>query len=97
MTPAEKLAKKKQWRRAKRNGPPSPPRRAVWKPRLRELRESLRISMRDVAAAVGLGLSSYWQIENGTDPMLTNAVRIATFFGRAVEDLWPTANRRTPP
>ncbi len=88
-TPAERLAARKPWRRPKRNGPPHPPRKAVWDTRLRAVREELKLSMRDVAKAVRLSLTTYWQIENGTDPMLTNAVRIAAFFGMTVESLWP--------
>lgn len=46
------------------------------------------LSMRDVAEAVGLSISSYFQIEHGGDPMLTTATRIAVFFGKSVDDLW---------
>lgn len=90
MTPAERLAKAKPYRTRKGEGnDPSPPRYAVWKCTLRERRESLRLSLRDVAAAVGLSVTGYWQIEKGGDVMLTTARRIAAFFGMPIEQLWP--------
>lgn len=89
MTPAELLAASKPRRRAKRNGPPAGPRTAVWAAAIRHRREALNLSMRDVAAAVGLSLPCYWSVEHGTDPMLTTARRIAAFFGATVEELWP--------
>ncbi len=85
-TPAERLAAKKPWRRPSRNGVTL--HKKVWYCGLREVREELKISMRDVAKAVGLSLTAYWQIEHGTDPMLSNAVKLAAFFGKPVEELW---------
>lgn len=88
MTPAEKLAARKPWRRrCPRNG--TPLRKVVWTCRIREFREALRISMRDVAAAVGRSLAGLHVIEMGSDPMLTTARRLAEFFGKSIEELWP--------
>lgn len=87
LTPAEKLAAKKPWRRPPRNG--TPPRRVVWDCKVRTLREALRISLRDVAKGCGLSVTALWQIEMGSDPMLTTAAKLAEFFGRPVADLWP--------
>jgi DNA-binding XRE family transcriptional regulator len=85
-TPAEKLAKRKSRARGPRNA--KPPRNRVFAPKLRELREQLNLSIRDVAEAVGLSLSSYWEIEQGGDVCLTNALAIAKFFGVTVEAVW---------
>ena len=89
MTTAELLAAGKPRRRPKRNGPASPRRAAAWLTTLRDRRESLDLSMRDVAEAVGLSIGGYFAVEHGTDPMLTTAVKIAAFFGATVEELWP--------
>jgi DNA-binding XRE family transcriptional regulator len=88
VTPAEKLAAKKPWRRPPRNKAPYK-RRAVWVCRCREFREALRLSLRDVAAAVKLSVTALHQIEHGTDPMLETARRLADFYDLSVETLWP--------
>lgn len=93
MTPAEKLAKKKPWMRGKRNGPPHP-RRVVWICRVREVRESLRISIKDVAKALGMSISGLWQIEMGSDPMLTTVRMLCAFFGKTEMELWPEKRRK---
>jgi DNA-binding XRE family transcriptional regulator len=87
MTPAEKLSAKKPWRREPRNKVQD--RKVTWVCRVREVRESLRLSLEDVALAVKLSKTAYWQIEHGGDPQLTSARRIADFFGKSEKDLWP--------
>ena len=87
-TPAERLAAKKPWRRAPRNAAKYP-RRFAWRCGCREVRESLRISLRDVAKAIGLSVTALWQVEHGGDPMLTTAVKLARFYGKTIEELWP--------
>ncbi len=87
MTPAEKLAAKKPWRRSPRNHIAT--RRRVWNCRVRDTRERLRLSLDDAADGIGISKTALWQIEMGSDPMLTTASAIATFFGMEVKDLWP--------
>lgn len=87
MTPAEKLAKAKP-RRKLRAKPYE--RKAPWKCAITAMRHELRISLDDVATAVGIAKTTLWQIEHGTDPMLTTAVKLAEFFGKSVEHLWST-------
>lgn len=86
MTPAEKLSKVKPWRKPSAKGakPPAP----VWSCRIREHREKLRLSLRDVANGVGLSQTAVHQVEHGSDPMLTSAVALGKFFGVPVETLW---------
>jgi DNA-binding XRE family transcriptional regulator len=93
MTPAEKLSAAKPWRRAPRNTTQSP-RKASWACEVRARREALRLSLRDVAAAVKLSVTALHQIEHGTDPMLTTARRIAVFFGATTDELWPALLRK---
>lgn len=87
MTPAEKLAARKPRRRAPRNV--KVVRKKVWACRARVYRERLNLSLRDVAKAVGVSVTAPHQIENGTDPQLTTARKLAVFFGATERDLWP--------
>lgn len=86
-SPAERLAAKKSWRRPPRNR--VEPRRRSWVCQVRAVREGLRISLRDVAAACSLSVTALWQIEMGGDPMLTTARKLAKFFGKTTDELWP--------
>jgi DNA-binding XRE family transcriptional regulator len=86
MTPAEKLAKKHKRQRAPRNR--STVRNTPWKCCCRELRDSLGLTLDHAAVGCGLSKTAYWQIEQGTDPMLTTAIRIAKFYGREIGELW---------
>lgn len=54
--------------------------------RIREIREARRLSMEDVAKAVGV---DFFHIEHGLVPKLATARRLADFFGKTVEELWP--------
>lgn len=87
MTPAEKLSRACPRQRAPRNTVPT--RRKVWKCLIREMREAHHLSLRTTAEAVHLALSALHAIENGGDPQLTSARRIAVFFGCSTDDLWP--------
>jgi DNA-binding XRE family transcriptional regulator len=88
LSPAEKLAVTKPQRRTpscsvKTKSPP------VWTCKMRRVRETLRLSLKDVAAGVGMTVSGIWQIEHGGDPLLTTARKLADFFGVDVWELWP--------
>lgn len=87
MTPAEQLAKAKTRKRPPRRAAPT--RKPVWTCRVRERRESLGLSLRDVAKGAGLSITALWQLEAGHDTMLTTATRLAHFFGCRVDELWP--------
>lgn len=93
MTPAEKVAKSKRRKRPKRNAPPKP-QPQVWEPKLREIREELDLSLRDVADSCELSVAAYFRIEHGyADPCLSTARTIAAFFGRDVWELWPKRHK----
>ncbi len=53
-----------------------------------ELRHALGLSQRDVAKEVGITCAAISTIENGTDPLLSTALKLAKFFGKNVSDLW---------
>lgn len=63
--------------------------RPVWVCRLREERQRLGLRMREVVAAVGISLATISRLEYGEDPQLTTARKLAAFYGRTVEELWP--------
>ncbi len=86
-SPAELMAARKAKRKPKaacqtvRNYP--------WKCLVRQYRTKNNLTSKEVAKAVGLSASGYFELENGQDPMLSTAKRIAAFFGVKVEVLWP--------
>lgn len=84
MTPAEKLSKSKPWRREPRNKV-----QVRWKCRLREFREELRLSLRDVASAVGLSITGILAVEMGGETQLVTARKLCVFFGRHLQEIWP--------
>ena len=92
-SPAEKLADAKSKLRPAANK--KPVKNKTWTCALRRIREALGLSFDDVANAVKLSKSGYWQIEQGSDPMLTTAYRLAEFFDLSVHDIWPSLNEPT--
>lgn len=86
-TPAEKLAAVKQRKRPRRNAS-----RIVRKHPLvchvRAVRESLNLSMRDVALAIKMSIAGLHAIEHGGDVQMTTACKIAAFFGKTIDELW---------
>jgi DNA-binding XRE family transcriptional regulator len=87
MTPAEELASRKQRKRPKRNNGKEP-RKVVLSCAVRDRREALNLSLRDVAAGVGLSISGLHAIEYGCDVQMTTALRLCKFFGCQQCDLW---------
>jgi DNA-binding XRE family transcriptional regulator len=89
-SPAEQLARSKVQRRKAQ-----PKRDAVWVCTLSDCRQRLRLTIAEVAAAVGLSNSGYWLIERGGDTTLTTARRLAEFFDTPIEALWPRREEKT--
>lgn len=88
MTPAMKLSRKKKTLVIRNRGIQNAPRRGPWRCRVREKRLALELTASEVADALGLSKAGLSQIENGGDPMLTTAFRLADFFGVSVDELW---------
>lgn len=82
MTPAEHAARSKAKKKKFHLHP-------HWAPTLREVRNSLGLSLYDVKQATGIAESAMSRIERGTDPMLSTALKLAVYYGRPVEVLWP--------
>ena len=90
MTPAQKLAASKPWRgraQTKPNGKPHV-RKRVWQCGLRAIREAHRLSLADVATAVGMTVSGLHEIELGANPRLDTVAKLTTFFGVDVWSIW---------
>ena len=86
MTPAETLAAERPRRRARRN---SSARSPAWVCLVRAERERLNLPMRAVAEVLGMSLANLSAVENGSDPQLSTAKKLAAFYGKPVDDLWP--------
>lgn len=84
MTKAERLSSKKIKRVS------SNLRKLPFICRIKELRLSLCLTLRDVEKETGVNNSSLCLIERGADLTLSNALVLATFFGRTIEELWPS-------
>lgn len=83
-TPAEKLAKKL----AQKLRPSACSREKAWETTIKTVRQSLGLTMAQVADALDMSYSGYWQIEFGCDTSLSSAARVAEFFGKGIPDLW---------
>lgn len=82
MTPAEKLASKKK-----------PRGKRVYTAHkgcaVAEYRLLLGLTIRDVATATGMSNAFICQVEHGCEISLTNARKLAAFFGKGIDELWP--------
>lgn len=87
-SPAEKLAAKKP---AAVSRPELPEDRVLSFPgcKLREYRESLRLTQREVEEGTGINNVAISRIEKGAGVHLVTARKLAAFFGCSVDDLWP--------
>ena len=86
ISPAERLAAECPRKREPRNVPRPD---GGWACKIRERRERLRLTLRSVAAAVGLSPTSLHHIELGGDVRLKHARKLSDFFGVTERDLWP--------
>lgn len=53
-------------------------------------RKLLGLTVRDVATGTGLSNAFICQVEHGCEVSLTNARKLATFFGKGIDELWPS-------
>lgn len=84
-TAAEKLARTKRRKRPRRNESSREP---LVRCRVREVRESLNLSLRDVAAAVGISIAGLHAIEHGNGCQMSSALKLAAFYGKSLDELW---------
>ena len=94
MTPAESLAKSIPPRRA--GCSKSKQYKRVFACAIGENRRRLRLSIHRVAKAVGMSVSGMFAIEQGTDPMLSTAFKLAKFYGCDINELWRPIKEPTP-
>lgn len=84
MTPAEQAAKKKgkkPFRTAKGVD-------AKLNCRLREFRDALGLSQREVATGADISYAVICRAEHGMEVWVGTALRIAKFFGKSIEEIW---------
>ena len=53
------------------------------------VRERLGISQPEMAVKIGLSPSGLWKLEQGTAVKLNIARKIARFYGKSIDELWP--------
>lgn len=58
--------------------------------RLLSVRKSFGLSVSDVARSVGISRATVSLVENGRSPTLYVARVLAAFFGKTIEELWPS-------
>lgn len=86
MTPAEKLAaKKSKTRKPRRDSRTFDTHKCL----CRLHREELGLTIRDVAEAIGISNPCICDVERGSETTLTTARKMAKFYGKSVDELWP--------
>jgi DNA-binding XRE family transcriptional regulator len=55
---------------------------------MRAVRNAIGLTMDQVSATVKISKATLSEIENGGNPTILNVLRLAQFYGRAVEELW---------
>lgn len=63
--------------------------------RLRAVREQLGLSLNEVAKAVGISNVGLYQIECGHGTRLGSARKLSAFYGKSIDELWPTKGGAT--
>jgi len=91
-TPAEILAAARVSKMRRRVAPLDAP---TWNCAARQIRESLELTASAVAKAIGVSPSTLSAIERGADPMLSTARKLADFYGRSIDSLWPSRCERS--
>lgn len=84
MSPAEKLAKKIKSKRRQIRA-----RIGIIDCKVRDLRHSLGLSTQAAAQGCGMSIANFNRVERGGDVQMTSAKKLAAFFGKPIEELWP--------
>jgi DNA-binding XRE family transcriptional regulator len=89
MTPAEKMAQDKKNRVGQeRQGRWRTSRQVIFNCKIREMREGLGLSTRDVAKGADISHVNVTMAESGYGVNLHTAMKLARFFGNKIEDIW---------
>ncbi len=60
------------------------------------VRERMGVSQPEMAVKMGLSPSGLWKIEQGTAVKLNVARKIAKFYGKSIDELWPEELEQVP-
>lgn len=63
--------------------------KCVWVCKIKDMRNALGLSLRDIEQATGINNVTLSFIERGAEPTLSNAYRLAEFFGKPLNEIWP--------
>jgi transcriptional regulator with XRE-family HTH domain len=58
------------------------------------MRKAMGLTLRDVSKATGISLASVNRAERGRETTLSNAKKIAAFFGQPVDDIWISRQKK---
>lgn len=61
---------------------------SVFKCRMAEMRAEQGLVLRDVSEKTGMSITGLWQIEQGSDPLLSTAIKLSAFFGKPINEIW---------
>lgn len=61
----------------------------VWVCTARGERERVGLTLQSAAEAIGIGTVTLHKVEHGGDVQLVTAAKIAAFYGKKIEELWP--------
>lgn len=87
MTRAEEIASERRPRKLKDRTRSN--RKYPWVCTLRLQRQKLGLSMEDIADELHRSRQMVMELENGADPKLSVAQKLADLFGLTIQDLWP--------
>ena len=88
MTPAEHLANLKRCHPTRVR---IAARETTWRCNLNPKRQELSLTLRDIEGKIGVSNATLSQIERGAETSLLIAMKLCTFFGCTVEEMWPEA------
>ena len=56
----------------------------------KKFREGMGLSLSDVALHVHCSSAQLAAVENGVSPNLRDAIKLASFYGKTLDQVWPT-------
>lgn len=86
-SPAEKLASAKSKKRVDRKAKAT----GTLVCTCRRIRQRLNLTIADVSDATGISKQCVCVVERGAETTITTARKLATFYGKTLDELWPSS------